>query len=575
LSPKPGRLDPYENLPTGVLVLAPDGVVGYANPRAAVLLGMEPAQIVGRAIQSAPFRLTWEDTTEIEGPELPVLAAARSGEAIQDLTVGVRRADGSQRWVRLDVLPVAAAGEAVRQVVVSMIDITARREAELALRDEARLAAARSELLAGVAEARFDVDRLAAAVAGTLARLTGQGCLVTLLDGDAGTLRAAAFEHGDPMLASVFRSQRPALQMRIGQSWSGRVAETGQPLVLRNVPQAEAFSGVAGSTSRQVVEQATLKVLGDQVAELDVVVVPIRGHGRTLGTLGVYTPAGHQRSLVDRLAWLQGVADHAGLAIAGAHLYQEAMRRLERLRADRSVDLALISSLDLGLTLSVILSQATTQLGVDAAAVLLLNDRGELHHAADRGFRGTAIRNTTLAVGEGYAGQAAAGQKTVHVADVRNQDVLSRRRLAVEEGVVTYFGVPLVARGQLKGVLEVFSRTRLDPDPEWLDFLESLAARAALAIDNSVMFEQLQRVRREIARPAETAVQPKLTPSQLTVLRLLAQGYSNQDIAARAHLSENTVKSHLREIFQRLDAGNRLEAVIKAVRLGVLESGES
>jgi GAF domain-containing protein len=58
---------------------------------------------------------------------------------------------------------------------------------------------------------------------------------------------------------------------------------------------------------------------------------------------------------------------------------------------------------------------------------------------------------------------------------------------------VSYCGVPLIARGQIKGVLEIFHRTRLDPEQDWFDFLEALSMQAAIAIDSVESFETLQR----------------------------------------------------------------------------------
>jgi putative nucleotidyltransferase with HDIG domain len=61
-----------------------------------------------------------------------------------------------------------------------------------------------------------------------------------------------------------------------------------------------------------------------------------------------------------------------------------------------------------------------------------------------------------------------------------------------EEQFQAYFGAPLISKANIRGVLEIFHRTPLDPDPEWLDFLEALAGQAAIAIDNAELFAQLQ-----------------------------------------------------------------------------------
>jgi HD-GYP domain-containing protein (c-di-GMP phosphodiesterase class II) len=56
----------------------------------------------------------------------------------------------------------------------------------------------------------------------------------------------------------------------------------------------------------------------------------------------------------------------------------------------------------------------------------------------------------------------------------------------------------MISRGQLKGVLEVFSRSQITPDPEWMELLESLAGQAAIAVENFHLFSDLQRSNIEI-----------------------------------------------------------------------------
>jgi DNA-binding NarL/FixJ family response regulator len=74
----------------------------------------------------------------------------------------------------------------------------------------------------------------------------------------------------------------------------------------------------------------------------------------------------------------------------------------------------------------------------------------------------------------------------------------------------------------------------------------------------------LDRLRTQDSAPAR----PALGESQLQILRLVAEGFSNRGIATRVYLSENTVKSHLQEILQKLGVRNRVEAAIKATKEG-------
>ena len=62
-----------------------------------------------------------------------------------------------------------------------------------------------------------------------------------------------------------------------------------------------------------------------------------------------------------------------------------------------------------------------------------------------------------------------------------------------EEDFVAYHAAPLISKGAVNGVLEVYYRRPSTPEPEWFTFLKGLASRTAIAIDNANLFEELQR----------------------------------------------------------------------------------
>ncbi len=64
---------------------------------------------------------------------------------------------------------------------------------------------------------------------------------------------------------------------------------------------------------------------------------------------------------------------------------------------------------------------------------------------------------------------------------------------------------------------------------------------------------------------------PKLTDREMEVLRLVAQGLNNRDIAAQLFISDNTVKNHIRNILEKLHLHSRMEAVVYAVKRRLLE----
>lgn len=75
----------------------------------------------------------------------------------------------------------------------------------------------------------------------------------------------------------------------------------------------------------------------------------------------------------------------------------------------------------------------------------------------------------------------------------------------------------------------------------------------------------------EIAGRAPAAATPAVTPREAEILLMVAAGRANKQIAAELGIAEETVKSALKDIFARLQAGNRAEAAAKALQLGLID----
>jgi PAS domain S-box-containing protein len=190
--------------------------------------------------------------------------------------------------------------------------------------------------------------------------------------------------------------------------------------------------------------------------------------------------------------------------------YEEQLQRqLSHIRALSEIDRAITASFDVRVTLNVFLDQVTTQLGVDAAAVLLMNPFAlTLEYAASRGFLTDEIMRTQLRVGEGYAGRVALERKMINIPELAHiPDLAGRLHTFQLEGFRSYCGVPLIAKGQCKGVLEVLSRKPLTTDAEWLNFLQTLAGQAAIAIDSASLFNELQKSNIDLMRAYDTTLE--------------------------------------------------------------------
>ncbi len=175
-------------------------------------------------------------------------------------------------------------------------------------------------------------------------------------------------------------------------------------------------------------------------------------------------------------------------------------RQLGRIAALHRIDRAITSGYDLRLTLTLVLEQVIEQLGVDGADLLLIDpETGDLAHFVSQGLRSEGMKRFTAHPGDGVCGQVLQQRRSLHIPDLQQSDLVFLRADAMaEEGCRAYSAVPLLAKGQIKGVLEVFHRAPLNVDAEWLDFLEALAGQAAIGLDNITMFEGLQRSNHEL-----------------------------------------------------------------------------
>src|ERR1700690_3705620 len=166
----------------------------------------------------------------------------------------------------------------------------------------------------------------------------------------------------------------------------------------------------------------------------------------------------------------------------GKQAEEEIRHQLNQLAALHTIDLAIAGSTDVKLVLQVILDQMASLMRLDAADILLFNPIAQvLEYANGIGFRAEALQHTRRPLGDGYAGRAVLERQMVHVPDLQNQntDFLSAPTLS-QEGFVSYYAVPLIAKGQIQGVLEIYHRTAFEAEPEWLNFLNTLAGQTAI-----------------------------------------------------------------------------------------------
>ena len=218
--------------------------------------------------------------------------------------------------------------------------------------------------------------------------------------------------------------------------------------------------------------------------------IPLRTKSELIGILVLGERMSESPYSQEDINNLNTLASQSSIAIQNAHLFSQSQKelaerrraehnlqlQLKRLSALQDINVAITENFDLQIPLVLLLEQVINELKVDAADVLLYNpDEKNLNYVAGRGFKTEALKFTNLRMGQGMAGTAAQTRHTIHIKDLSAEHTtLAQSPLLDAENFVSYYGFPLIARNQIKGVLEIFHRTVLEPDNDWFDYLNTL-----------------------------------------------------------------------------------------------------
>ncbi|GAB4460139.1 MAG: hypothetical protein Kow0070_15970 [Anaerolineales bacterium] len=234
--------------------------------------------------------------------------------------------------------------------------------------------------------------------------------------------------------------------------------------------------------------------------------IPIKSSDGVLGVLMVHIES--SRRMEESIPLLETLAEITGNAIHRADLFEQSQEQIRKLTTLRDIDSAIASSTDLRVTLNILMEHTLRHLKVDAVDILLYHpELQSLTYLSSAGFRSASPTRPLMRLGEGLAGQVVMNGRIEHIPDLQAAGEIGREPLLVREGFVSYVGVPLIIKGQIKGLFEIFNRSPLAPNEEWMQFLQTLSGQAAIAIDNSQLFENLQRSNQEIRQAYDTTLE--------------------------------------------------------------------
>jgi putative nucleotidyltransferase with HDIG domain len=182
-------------------------------------------------------------------------------------------------------------------------------------------------------------------------------------------------------------------------------------------------------------------------------------------------------------------------------------RQLRRLTALH--DVAITSQLDVNLIAKVLLSQITNELEMDAARVLLYDTETEsLNQIATAGFRNPQGLSQRVPLPPEHQDAASAPPCVISLPDTGGHAFSTTPPdFWKAEGFAACFSVPLVAGGNLRGVLQIFHRQPVALDPELTSFLETLGGQVGVALDNANLFESVRQANVDLVAAYDTTLE--------------------------------------------------------------------
>lgn len=220
------------------------------------------------------------------------------------------------------------------------------------------------------------------------------------------------------------------------------------------------------------------------------VAIPMVSKGQVIGVMRLVT--GDPREFtMEEVDFACSVAELGAQAISNAKIYEARMRELQFLKGLLEVSKAVNSALDVKKVLQLLVKTAVNALDIKAAAVRLLDDkRLKMELVASYGLSDRYI--TKGPVGTDKSITEAMMGKAVSIYDVASDDRATYPKESLEEGIKSILSVPITLKGNVIGVMRIYTSEPRDFSEDEITFISSLAEQAALAMENARMYQKLK-----------------------------------------------------------------------------------
>ena len=204
------------------------------------------------------------------------------------------------------------------------------------------------------------------------------------------------------------------------------------------------------------------------------------------------------------VALIELLTERVAIALENAQLFEEINQSFERLASLRSIDQAISSNQNLDNTIDILLNQVLQQLTVTAACILIYEKNAEvLIYKWGEGLRKKSVFGKKYDLKTSLGGQVVKEKHTIFFPKIDLETYPHLRGEKFSSAAAT----PILIKGEIKGILEVFHLDSISPSLDWFEFFETLARQAAIALDNYELFTNLQKTNEDLSEAYDATIQ--------------------------------------------------------------------